>query len=52
MHEWLNMGGYGSFVWPAYAIALLGLGGVFFLAFREHLRALRELKTKGGDKEA
>ena len=51
MHEWLNMGGYAAFVWPAYAIALFGLGGVLFLALRGHARALRELKAKGGDGE-
>ena len=49
MHEWLNMGGYAAFVWPAYAIALLSLGGVLFLALREHAGALSELKSKGGD---
>jgi heme exporter protein CcmD len=52
MHEWLDMGGYAAFVWPAYAIAVLGLGSVLFLALRVHARALSEFKAKGGDGEA
>lgn len=46
MHEWLDMGGYAGFVWPAYAIALFGLGGTLFLALRAHARALSELNAK------
>ncbi|MFZ1991792.1 MAG: heme exporter protein CcmD [Alphaproteobacteria bacterium] len=52
MLEWLNMGGYAAFVWPAYAIAALGLGGILILALRAHSRALRELEAKGGDGKA
>ena len=28
--EFLHMGGYAKFVWPAYIIALIGLGGVLW----------------------
>ncbi len=52
MLEWLQMGGYAVFVWPAYAIALLGLAGVLVSALRAHARALRALKAQGGDGEA
>jgi heme exporter protein D len=27
MSDFWNMGGYAAFVWPAYAVSLLGLGG-------------------------
>jgi len=49
MLEWLDMGGFAGFVWPAYAIAALGLGGMLLSALRAHARALRELKTKAGN---
>jgi len=52
MLEWLDMGGFAAFVWPAYAIAALGLGGMLLSALRAHARALRELETKGSDGEA
>jgi heme exporter protein CcmD len=52
MHEWLNMGGYAPFVWPAYAIAFTGLAGILFSALRAHSRAMRDLGSKGGDSQA
>ena len=52
MHEWLNMGGYALFVWPAYAIALSGLAGILFSALRAHSRALRDLGSRDGDSQA
>jgi heme exporter protein D len=52
MLEWFRMGGYAAFVWPAYAIALIGLAGILFSALRAHSRALRSLKAQGGDDEA
>lgn len=30
----IDMGGYAAFVWPSYALALLGLGGILFAARR------------------
>lgn len=51
MLEWLGMGGYAAFVWPAYAVALVGLAGILFPALRAHSRALRHLKAQGGDCE-
>ena len=51
MLEWLNMGGYAAFVWPAYAVAAVGLGGILVWSLRAHSRAMRELKAKDGHGE-
>ncbi len=32
--EYFHMGGYAMFVWPAYALALLGLSGILTLSLR------------------
>jgi len=34
--SWLAMGGYAAFVWPAYGIALLVLGGLAFASWWRH----------------
>jgi len=34
--DWLAMGGYAGFVWPAYAIAAAVLGGVALYAWQRH----------------
>jgi len=39
----LVMGGYASFVWPAYGIALAVLGGVAALAWRRYRASLLAL---------
>jgi len=52
MLEWLAMGGYAAFVWPAYLIALTGLGGLLLLALRAHGRAVQALEAKAGGNEA
>jgi len=49
MLKWLEMGGVAAFVWPAYAIALIGLGGVLLSALRAHARAMRQLEAHDGD---
>jgi heme exporter protein CcmD len=32
--EYLHMGGYAMFVWPAYALVLVGLGGILWLSIQ------------------
>jgi heme exporter protein D len=34
MSDFWNMGGYAGFVWPAYGISLLGLGGAMTWTWR------------------
>lgn len=41
--EALNMGGYGAFVWPAYAITFLTLGIVAVVTWRAWLRQKQSL---------
>ena len=40
IHDFLAMGGYAGFVWPAYGIALIAIGGLAVQSVRS-LRALR-----------
>jgi len=51
MLKWLEMGGVAAFVWPAYAIAIIGLGGILFSALRAHAQAMRQLEAQGGDSQ-
>lgn len=41
MTQFLEMGGYAAFVWPAYGVTLLGLGAAVVLTLRAYLRAQR-----------
>ena len=41
--SWAGMGGYAPFVWPAYAIALLVLGGIALQSWRRYRASIREL---------
>jgi heme exporter protein D len=36
---WFAMGGYAGFVWPAYGLAAIVLGGLAFLSWRRHRRS-------------
>ena len=36
LSQWLAMGGYAAFVWPAYAIATVVLGGLAVHFWRRH----------------
>jgi heme exporter protein CcmD len=40
---WAQMGGYAVFVWPAYAVALVVLGGVAVQSWRHYRASLRDL---------
>lgn len=49
------MGGYAAFVWPAYAVSALGLGGLVVSVWRRRLalrRRLDHLTAPGGDEAA
>ena len=49
--RFVAMGGYGGFVWSAYGIALVVLGGLALYAWRRYrtgLRALAELQRRIG----
>jgi heme exporter protein D len=39
MAQYLAMGGYAAFVWPAYGITFAGLGAAIFLTLRAYARA-------------
>ncbi|MGQ0741845.1 MAG: heme exporter protein CcmD [Alphaproteobacteria bacterium] len=41
MESLLHMGGYGAFVWPAYAASLFALGGAIALTWSAHARMRR-----------
>ncbi|GAB4521809.1 MAG: hypothetical protein Kow00133_08990 [Amphiplicatus sp.] len=53
MSEFFHMGGYAAFVWPAYAVSALGLGGLAYFIWRRdrrtraRLRALEERRAQG-----
>lgn len=53
MNEFLNMGGYGAFVWPSYIITALVLAAVFIFSHRLLKSRERELDAlqKSLDKE-
>ncbi len=48
MLEWLSMGKYAAFVWPAYGIALLGLSAILGSALIAHARAEKSVKSPDG----
>ena len=39
MSQFLAMGGYAGFVWPAYGVSLLGLAAAVILCWRFYRRA-------------
>ncbi len=41
--HWAQMGGYAAFVWPAYAVALVVLGGIAAQSWRRYRASLRDL---------
>ncbi len=44
--EWLIMGGYARFVWPAYVIALVILAWNLCAPIRRHRRFIRDLSQQ------
>ncbi len=45
MNEFLGMGGYGAFVWPAYAVSAVGVGGLCFFLWRRGETVRARLKA-------
>jgi heme exporter protein D len=43
--QWLQMGGYAAFVWPAYGVAAAVLGGLTIYCWRRHRASERELAS-------
>jgi heme exporter protein D len=43
LQNWAAMGGYAAFVWPAYGVALLVLGGIALQSWRRYRASIREL---------
>ena len=43
LHDFLAMGGYAAYVWPAYAVAALLLGGLAIASWRKLRAAERAL---------
>ena len=43
MNEFFAMGGYAAFIWPAYGISALLLGGAVALTVRAYRRARAQL---------
>lgn len=39
MMQFLQMGGYAAYVWPAYGITFIGLAGAIVLTVRSYIRS-------------
>jgi heme exporter protein D len=48
MSAFFAMGGYADFVWPAYAVSLIGLGGMIALTLRAYARAKAQARALEG----
>ena len=48
MSDFLNMGGYAAFVWPAYGISVLALGAATLLTLRAYRKARARLAALEG----
>jgi heme exporter protein D len=46
--EWLRMGGYAAFVWPAYGVALVVLGAMALQSWRRYRGSIRDLDRLQG----
>jgi len=44
MTDFLHMGGYGVYVWPSYAIALIIIVANVWAPLRDHKKLLRDIK--------
>jgi heme exporter protein D len=40
---WADMGGYAAFVWPAYGVAAVVLGGLALASWRRYRASLHDL---------
>jgi heme exporter protein D len=48
--EFLSMGGYAVFVWPAYGVTVILMVGLLAQSLRRYRRAQRELETLQRDR--
>jgi len=46
MNGFFEMGGYGAYIWPAYAISAIGLGGLVFVVIRRYARLRSSLSKR------
>ena len=54
IETWLAMGGYARFVWPAYGVMAVVLGGLALYSWRRHRRSgdmLASLERRIGRRE-
>jgi len=54
LERWFAMGGYAAFVWPAYGLAAIVLGGLAVFSWRRHRRSfamLTSLHRRAGTRE-
>ncbi len=52
MNGFLDMGGYGAFVWPSYALSAVVLAGILIVSLRQRRAnrdALERLKSETGE---
>lgn len=47
MSDFFAMGGHGAFIWGAYGVAVLGLGGLIALSLAARRRVRREIAARG-----
>lgn len=52
MAEFFAMGGYAGFVWPAYGISALVLGGLVVSSIRGHARAREQVRQLESSRKA
>ena len=52
MGGFLSMGGHGAYIWPAYGIAVLALGGLLLWSLWTRAKVQRELEARGLDRRA
>ncbi len=49
MAHFFAMGGYAAFVWPSYALSVLGVGALIGFTIRDYRRAKRHLAEIEGE---
>ncbi len=45
MADWLSMGGYGGFIWPAYGLSVAALVGLTIWSWRDYFSAKRRAQS-------
>lgn len=44
MSAFWSMGGYGAFVWPAYGLTVMAIGGLIVMSLRARARLRRQIR--------